>query len=121
MEDYSPPSWAASLDKVAPRHRYRLRPLGCAATPIEPFVLHHDDGASEGRDTCSALLKRLVEHGIKLSIKRDDYTGLLVSGNKIRKLEFIMAHVIENVCHCQYRSAQSITCTRWIVVEIGVY
>lgn len=34
--------------------------------------------------------------GHRLWIKRDDLTGSLLSGNKIRKLEFIAAHAIDN-------------------------
>jgi len=34
--------------------------------------------------------------GHKLWVKRDDLTGSLLSGNKVRKLEFIAAHAIDN-------------------------
>ena len=34
--------------------------------------------------------------GHRLWIKRDDLTGSLLSGNKVRKLEFIAAHAIDN-------------------------
>lgn len=34
--------------------------------------------------------------GHRLWVKRDDLTGSLLSGNKIRKLEFIAAHAIDN-------------------------
>jgi D-cysteine desulfhydrase len=34
--------------------------------------------------------------GKRLWIKRDDLTGTLLTGNKVRKLEFIAAHAIEN-------------------------
>ncbi len=38
------------------------------------------------------LLRRFSEKlGIKLYIKRDDLTGVALSGNKIRKLEFVLA------------------------------
>ncbi len=36
--------------------------------------------------------------GHRLWVKRDDLTGSLLSGNKIRKLEFIAAHAIDNGC-----------------------
>lgn len=35
-------------------------------------------------------------HGKRLWVKRDDLTGSLLSGNKVRKLEFILAHAIDN-------------------------
>lgn len=36
--------------------------------------------------------------GHRLWIKRDDLTGCTLSGNKVRKLEFIAAHAIDNGC-----------------------
>lgn len=42
-------------------------------------------------------LKRLSEDwGINLFIKRDDQTGSELSGNKIRKLEYLLKHAIDN-------------------------
>ncbi len=35
-------------------------------------------------------------HGKRLWIKRDDLTGSVLSGNKVRKLEFIAAYAVEN-------------------------
>jgi D-cysteine desulfhydrase len=41
-------------------------------------------------------LQRLGEKlGIELYIKRDDLTGSALSGNKIRKLEFVLADALE--------------------------
>ncbi len=41
------------------------------------------------------LLRRFSEKlGIKLYIKRDDLTGVALSGNKIRKLEFVLADAL---------------------------
>jgi D-cysteine desulfhydrase len=51
--------------------------LAALPTPIEP--LHR-------------LSDRL---GVELRVKRDDLTGLLVSGNKVRKLEFLLAEALE--------------------------
>nr|MBL0712414.1 pyridoxal-phosphate dependent enzyme [Desulfobacterales bacterium] len=34
------------------------------------------------------------EMGVEIYVKRDDFTGMELSGNKIRKLEFIMADVL---------------------------
>lgn len=36
--------------------------------------------------------------GHRLWVKRDDLTGCALSGNKVRKLEFITAHAIDNGC-----------------------
>ncbi|MFZ0132339.1 MAG: D-cysteine desulfhydrase family protein, partial [Desulfobacterales bacterium] len=41
------------------------------------------------------LLRRLGQQlGVELYIKRDDLTGAALSGNKIRKLEFVMAEAL---------------------------
>ncbi|MDX1734990.1 MAG: D-cysteine desulfhydrase family protein [Halioglobus sp.] len=37
-------------------------------------------------------------HGHRLWIKRDDLTGCTLSGNKVRKLEFIAAHAVDTGC-----------------------
>ncbi|MCP4842924.1 MAG: pyridoxal-phosphate dependent enzyme, partial [Halieaceae bacterium] len=34
--------------------------------------------------------------GHRLWVKRDDLTGCTLSGNKVRKLEFIAAHAVDN-------------------------
>lgn len=44
-------------------------------------------------------LPRLSErHGVELFVKRDDLTGFLTSGNKVRKLEFLVAEAIAQGC-----------------------
>ncbi|MEF2073769.1 1-aminocyclopropane-1-carboxylate deaminase/D-cysteine desulfhydrase [Consotaella aegiceratis] len=55
----------------------RRIPLGFLPTPIEPM------------ESFSRSL------GINLSIKRDDFTGFGGGGNKVRKLEFLMADAID--------------------------
>ena len=50
-------------------------------------------------------LERLsAELGIELWLKRDDFTGLLETGNKIRKLEFLVGDALEG--------------SAWVVLEI---
>ena len=40
-------------------------------------------------------LRRLSEkYGVKLYVKRDDLSGIALSGNKIRKLEFVLADAL---------------------------
>ena len=54
--------------------------LACAPTPLQ-------------------YLSRASEkwgNGHKIWVKRDDMTGSTLSGNKVRKLEFILAHAIDN-------------------------
>ena len=36
--------------------------------------------------------------GHRLWVKRDDLTGCTLSGNKVRKLEFIVAHALDTAC-----------------------
>lgn len=51
------------------------------------------------RPTPLQLLTRATEHwgrGHRLWIKRDDLTGCLLSGNKVRKLEFIAAYALDH-------------------------
>lgn len=52
-------------------------PLARTPTPLEPL---------------DALGREL---GVRLWIKRDDMTGTVLSGNKIRKLEFVLAEALE--------------------------
>jgi hypothetical protein len=40
-------------------------------------------------------LRRLSErYGVELYVKRDDLSGIALSGNKIRKLEFVLADAL---------------------------
>ena len=45
-----------------------------------------------------ALERLSKKYGVSISIKRDDETGLLTSGNKVRKLEFLAQDAIANSC-----------------------
>lgn len=68
---YHPPPWAATQPGlILPSHRI---PLGLLPTPIQRWT---PPGLPEG---------------VELYIKRDDLTGMQLSGNKVRKLEFILA------------------------------
>ncbi|KAI7843891.1 hypothetical protein COHA_002435 [Chlorella ohadii] len=78
LQPYTPPPWAAKISLV-PRQRYRLALL---PTPIHPW---HVPG---------------LPPGCELHIKRDDLTGMQLSGNKVRKLEFIMAEAKEKGHDC---------------------
>eukprot|EP00401_Gymnodinium_catenatum_P067876 CAMPEP_0117476434 /NCGR_PEP_ID=MMETSP0784-20121206/10307_1 /TAXON_ID=39447 /ORGANISM="" /LENGTH=371 /DNA_ID=CAMNT_0005270709 /DNA_START=1 /DNA_END=1113 /DNA_ORIENTATION=- len=76
---YSTPSWASHLRP--PEHGRVL--LGHLPTPLMPWA-------------CPAL-KDLDVHW---SIKRDDISGVELSGNKVRKLEFLMAEALATGCDC---------------------
>uniref|UniRef100_K3WQE0 Tryptophan synthase beta chain-like PALP domain-containing protein n=1 Tax=Globisporangium ultimum (strain ATCC 200006 / CBS 805.95 / DAOM BR144) TaxID=431595 RepID=K3WQE0_GLOUD len=72
------PKWAASL-RNPPAKKLRL---GHFPTPIFPF-------APPG-----------LPDGVKMYIKRDDFSGLETSGNKIRKLEFLMSDALDQGADC---------------------
>lgn len=58
--------------------RLNLINLPTPLTPLEKFIVPNFDG--------------------KIWVKRDELTGTEVSGNKIRKLEFTIAHAIDSGC-----------------------
>ncbi|BBN07331.1 D-cysteine desulfhydrase [Marchantia polymorpha subsp. ruderalis] len=68
-ESYSPPSWAAHLHPIPPS----FFSLGLFPTPIHRWDLPG------------------LAPGTELWVKRDDLTGMQLSGNKVRKLEFLMS------------------------------
>ncbi|KAL1200733.1 Bifunctional D-cysteine desulfhydrase/1-aminocyclopropane-1-carboxylate deaminase [Cardamine amara subsp. amara] len=71
---YSPPSWASHLRPI-PSHTFSLAQV---PTPIHRWNLPG------------------LPNGTELWIKqRDDFTGMELSGNKVRKLEFLMAEAVD--------------------------
>ena len=76
---YTPPAWASHL--LPPTHGRIL--LGRLETPVVPWK-------------CGAL----ADLGVTWSIKRDDTSGLELSGNKVRKLEFLMAEALAGGHDC---------------------
>ena len=73
---YVPPKWANQLLFI-PKHRLKLAML---PTPITKWNLPG------------------IKSNMEVFIKRDDMTGCSLSGNKIRKLEFIFAEALVNGC-----------------------
>ncbi|XP_067935182.1 uncharacterized protein [Watersipora subatra] len=76
LVEYSPPSWASHLKHI-PTHTVKL---AMTPTPIQRWKL---PGAPES---------------FQVFVKRDDLTGSLMSGNKVRKLEFLLAEAMVNSC-----------------------
>ena len=76
---YRPPSWAHHL--VPPAHG-RI-PLAHLPTPLMPWAC-----------------PELAELGVEWWIKRDDASGVEMSGNKARKLEFLMAEAVAGDYDC---------------------
>eukprot|EP00045_Choanoeca_perplexa_P004141 m.35689 g.35689 ORF g.35689 m.35689 type:complete len:380 (-) comp12418_c0_seq1:41-1180(-) len=77
LHEYKPAAWmdVGRLSEVAPKHRLQLSQ---APTPLQrwlPFPTRHDTA---------------------LFIKRDDLTHGTGAGNKIRKLEFLLAEALAN-------------------------
>lgn len=73
---YVPPSWAKDL-AFKPKHRVKLAML---PTPIHEWNIP------------------FASAGLKLFVKRDDMTGNTMSGNKVRKLEFLLAKALQDNC-----------------------
>ena len=76
---YIPPSWAASLSTP----KSGRVPFAALPTPVVPWA-------------CPLL----DDLGIEWWIKRDDFSGVEMSGNKARKLEFLMAEALDGGHDC---------------------
>lgn len=82
LYSYSVPSFIKQTKVINKAPKQRLK-LAMRPTPIQPFHLP------------------MIERGdIKLYVKRDDMTGITESGNKIRKLEFLLADAISSNHDC---------------------
>ncbi|KAL4364059.1 hypothetical protein GQ457_04G039290 [Hibiscus cannabinus] len=75
---YSPPSWASHL-KPIPSHVFTLAHL---PTPIHKWNLPN------------------LPQNTEVWLKRDDLSGMQLSGNKVRKLEFILAEAAAQGADC---------------------
>ena len=86
-EAFTPPAFANRLTRPPPPSRVSL---GLLPTPLHPWRL---PGAAD----------------IDLHIKRDDLSGSLLSGNKVRKLEFLLATALDTgaTCVCTVGGIQS--------------
>jgi D-cysteine desulfhydrase len=74
LQDYTPPAFSAVCDGVVPTKRLALAHL---PTPIEPIRLPN------------------TPEDVAVYLKRDDMTGgIELTGNKVRKLEFILADAL---------------------------
>ncbi|KAG9139901.1 hypothetical protein Leryth_015265 [Lithospermum erythrorhizon] len=77
-KDYSPPSWATKLNPI-PQHIFSL---GHFPTPIHKWNLPN------------------LPNGTEVWLKRDDLSGMQLSGNKVRKLEFLLADAVSQGADC---------------------
>ncbi|XP_050219154.1 bifunctional D-cysteine desulfhydrase/1-aminocyclopropane-1-carboxylate deaminase, mitochondrial [Mercurialis annua] len=78
QKPYTPPSWATHLNPV-PTHQFSL---GLFPTPIHRWHLPN------------------LPSGTEVYLKRDDLSGMQLSGNKVRKLEFLMADAVDKGADC---------------------
>ncbi|XP_076435686.1 uncharacterized protein LOC143275442 [Babylonia areolata] len=76
IETYHPPEWAATLSYI-PKKKVHL---AMTNTPIHPWKVPG------------------VPEDFTVSVKRDDLTGCALSGNKVRKLEFLLADALHQGC-----------------------
>ncbi|XP_030454933.1 bifunctional D-cysteine desulfhydrase/1-aminocyclopropane-1-carboxylate deaminase, mitochondrial [Syzygium oleosum] len=75
---YSPPPWASHLSPI-PSHVFSL---GHLPTPIHRWNLPN------------------LPKGTEVWLKRDDLSGMQLSGNKVRKLEFLLADAVGQGADC---------------------
>ncbi|KAG6384243.1 hypothetical protein SASPL_155954 [Salvia splendens] len=75
---YMPPLWATHLNPI-PSHIFSL---GHFPTPIHKWNLPY------------------LPKGTEVYIKRDDLSGMQLSGNKVRKLEFLLAEAVAQGADC---------------------
>ena len=88
---YQPPSWARDRILSAPEHG-RLC-LANLPTPLYPLRPRKNNGIKSTDNT--SVLEMLSRLDITLFVKRDDMTGgVELGGNKIRKLEFLLADAL---------------------------
>ncbi|XP_059645259.1 bifunctional D-cysteine desulfhydrase/1-aminocyclopropane-1-carboxylate deaminase, mitochondrial [Cornus florida] len=75
---YQPPSWASGLNPI-PSHAFSL---GHFPTPIHKWNLPN------------------LPKNTEVWLKRDDLSGMQLSGNKVRKLEFLLADAVGQGADC---------------------
>lgn len=75
---YDPPSWASHLNPI-PSHIFSL---GHVPTPIHKWNLPN------------------LPNNTEVWLKRDDLSGMQLSGNKVRKLEFLLAEAVAQGADC---------------------
>lgn len=99
---YIAPSWLTKLCHVPPVTMH----LAVTPTPIQEWNLPG------------------VPQNIQVYIKRDDLTGSSLSGNKVRKLEFIFGHILQNgyknVITCGGLQSNHCRATAVIAAQLGV-
>ncbi|KAJ0442659.1 putative D-cysteine desulfhydrase [Helianthus annuus] len=78
LTPYHPPSWASKLNPI-PSHSFNL---GHFPTPVHRWNLPN------------------LPKDCEVWLKRDDLSGMQLSGNKVRKLEFLLADAVAQGADC---------------------
>lgn len=99
---YAPPRWAeGALTNPPPHGRLRLANL---PTPLHAIVGAGSSSASAAPPPptrAGGILARLRDLDVRLYVKRDDATGgVELGGNKVRKLEFLLADALADGRRC---------------------
>lgn len=82
LKKYIPPKWTDQIQEI-PKF---IVPLAHLPTPIHEWDIK--------------LSQDFPNSDSKFYIKRDDLTEFLLSGNKVRKLEFLISEAIQQQCDC---------------------
>ena len=98
---YDPPDWARPVLTNPPSHGRLL--LANLPTPLYPLYTPTDNSKTQSSPLQQHLLESaipaLVKLKISLHVKRDDSSGgVELGGNKIRKLEFLLAEALAREC-----------------------
>mmetsp|Transcript_44528 Transcript_44528/g.49916 ORF Transcript_44528/g.49916 Transcript_44528/m.49916 type:complete len:454 (-) Transcript_44528:1020-2381(-) len=93
---YKAPSFARHLKNV-PKYRIKLANL---PTPLQNIIIPNSgcrsSSTDNNNDDSGGVLQPLRDLNIQLIIKRDDMTaGTELGGNKVRKLEFLLADALD--------------------------
>lgn len=95
LSPYALPSWAAKHFKIVPEHGRLF--LANLPTPLYQVI---DGDSSKLANKSQPITSKFQRNGCNLYIKRDDSTGgAEIGGNKIRKLEFLLADAIAKNCN----------------------
>jgi D-cysteine desulfhydrase len=90
--DYEPPVWAK--DKLCTLPQAGRLNLANLPTPLHKLTPHPQFANKK-----DSILQRLADLDITLYVKRDDMSGgVETGGNKIRKLEFLLADALAHGC-----------------------
>ena len=72
-----------------------LKSIGCTGWHLD-YPTQDRPGPNANPPAVPRARLRAMGRGHRLWVKRDDLTGCTLSGNKVRKLEFITAHAMDN-------------------------